>query len=121
VPRGATAHEAPADSRHLFPEQGIHVVPLRVASGVRMKILEGWARGVPIAATPAATAGLVASDGALVSEGDPVALAAAIERLACHPEQRKAIVDAGRRALAKHHDPPAIGARWLELYRSVTR
>jgi hypothetical protein len=120
LPRGTTAHPAPSDSSDLFPAQGIHVVPIHVASGVRMKILESWSRGVPAVATTAAAAGLAEGDGA-VRESDPAALALAIERLAHDPDRRKALIAAGRRILSRHHDPSTIGARWLELYQSVAR
>ena len=119
MPRGATVHPPADESNSLFPAQGIHVVPTRVASGVRMKILEAWARGVPVVATEAAAAGLAdGADSALVRESDPAALALAIETLAHDPDRRQALVSAGRRMLERHHDPSAIGARWLELYRS---
>lgn len=121
-PRGAKAHPPAVDSSSLFPAQGIHVVPTRVASGVRMKILEAWARGVPVVATEAAAAGLAdGAEDAVLRESDPAALALAIETLARDPDRREALVGAGRRQLALHHDPAAIGARWLELYRSVAR
>ncbi len=122
LPRGANVHPPAAESNSLFPAQGIHVVPTRVASGVRMKILEAWARGVSVVATEAAAAGLEdGAEDAVVRESDPAALALAIETLARDPNRRQALVAAGRRTLERHHDPPAIGARWLELYRSVAR
>ena len=51
-------HPSPAESRQLFCNGAILVVPLRVASGIRMKILEAWARGIPVVATPQAASGL---------------------------------------------------------------
>ncbi|HEX2465462.1 MAG TPA: glycosyltransferase family 4 protein [Thermoanaerobaculia bacterium] len=122
LPRAASAHRRAAESSSLFPTEGMHVVPVRVASGVRMKILEAWSRGVPVVATEAAAAGLEdGAESALLRESDPAALALAIEKLAHDPDRRKALVVAGRRQLARHHDPSAIGARWLELYRYVAR
>ena len=123
LPRAASAHPPrAAESSSLFPAKGIHVVPVRVASGVRMKILEAWSRGVPVVATEAAAAGLEkGAEMALLRESDPAALALAIETLAHDPDYREALVGAGHRQLALHHDPAAIGARWLELYRYVAR
>ena len=87
-----------------------------------MKILEAWSRGVPVVATDAAAAGLEnGAEKALLRESDPAALALAIETLAHDPDQREALVGAGRRQLELHHDPAAIGARWLDLYRYVAR
>ena len=56
-------HPSPSESRQLFCDGAILVVPLRVASGIRMKILEAWARGIPVVATPQAASGLDARDG----------------------------------------------------------
>jgi hypothetical protein len=122
LPRGVQVHPPAAESSSLFPADGIHVVPTRVASGVRMKILEAWARGVPVVATEAAASGLAnGAEKALLRRSDPASLAVAIETLAHDPDQREKLVGAGRRTLARHHDPSAIGARWLELYRYVAR
>jgi glycosyltransferase involved in cell wall biosynthesis len=122
LPRRTSVHPRAAESSSLFPAGGIHVVPTRVAAGVRMKILEAWARGVPVVATEAAASGLASgAESALLRESDPAALALALETLAHDPDQREALIGAGRRNLARHHDPSAIGARWLELYRYVAR
>jgi hypothetical protein len=122
LPRSAHAHPRAVESSSLFPAGGIHVVPTRVASGVRMKILEAWARRVPVVATEAAASGLAhGAESALLRESDPAALALAIETLAHDPDRREELIGAGRRNLARHHDPSAIGARWLELYRYVAR
>jgi glycosyltransferase involved in cell wall biosynthesis len=55
---GIQIHPAPADSAEAFSPDSVLVVPLRVASGVRVKILEAWARGMPVVATPVAVLGL---------------------------------------------------------------
>jgi glycosyltransferase involved in cell wall biosynthesis len=77
VPEGVETHPAPADSREAFAPGAILVVPLRIASGIRMKILEAWARGLPVVATPEAAAGLEAEDGRellLAERHDPAAV-----------------------------------------------
>jgi hypothetical protein len=118
--RSATAHPAPRHSIDLFPANAIHVVPLRVASGVRMKILEAWARGVPVVATTAAAAGLeTGADAALLRKDTPAELAVAIETLAHDPDLREQLAAEGRRLLALRHDPKAIAGRWLEVYREA--
>jgi hypothetical protein len=120
LPRSSTAHPAPGDSIDLFPANAIHFVPLRVASGVRMKVLEAWARGVPVVATTTAAAGLEAgADAALLQEAAPAELAVTVETLAHDPDLRERLVSEGRRLLAVRHDPKAIAARWLELYREA--
>ncbi len=81
---------------------------------MRIKILEAWARGVPVVATPAALAGLEVEQGreALVAR-EPRDFAAAIRRLGQEPELAASLVAAGRQALKKRHDPPEIARRLL--------
>ena len=78
---------------------------------MRIKILEAWARGVPVVATPAALAGLEAEDGreALVAR-DAGEFAAAIGRIHREPALAAALVEAGRRARRERHDPESGGA-----------
>jgi glycosyltransferase involved in cell wall biosynthesis len=87
-----------------------------------MKVLEAWARGVPVVATPEAMAGLGAAHGreVLVAQ-DAGEFAAAIARLHREPTLARALVAAGRAALAAHHSPTAVAARLTEIYATVAR
>jgi glycosyltransferase involved in cell wall biosynthesis len=117
---GVHRHPAPADSATAFARGSIHAVPLRFGSGVRMKVLEAWARGVPVVATPEAVAGLAVEEGreALVAR-EPAALAAAIARLHHEPGLARSLVEAGRRALRLRHDPEQTTRRLLAAYEGV--
>ena len=115
-------HEAPLDSREAFPPGAILAVPLRIASGVRMKILEAWARGVPVVATTKAVAGLDARDGEeLLIADDPREFAAAIGRLQADQAFARACGEAGRARLRAHHDPARIARRLAGIYAEVAR
>jgi polysaccharide biosynthesis protein PslH len=117
---GVRARRAPADSREAFAGGAFLVVPLRVAAGVRMKILEAWARGVPVVATPEAAQGLDAADGReLLLAREPGEFALALRRLHEEPGLAAALVAAGRDRLAARHDPEAIAARLVEVYASA--
>lgn len=119
---GLVLHPPPSDSATAFPAGAILVVPLRVASGVRMKVLEAWARGVPVVATPEALAGLGVRDGveALVA-GDAEGFAAALARLAQEPGLAAALAAGGRAALASRHDPARLVRDLLAVYEEVAR
>ncbi len=116
---GVTIHPPPGDSGEAFPAGSILAVPLRIASGVRMKILEAWARGVPVVATPAALAGLEVEDGkeALVAR-EPREFAGAIRRLHREPALAASLIAEGRRARRERHDPQEIARRLLEEYKT---
>lgn len=117
---GIVAHPSPEDSGEVYAPGSILVVPLRIASGVRIKILEAWARGVPVVATPAALAGLEAEDGreALVAR-DAGEFAKAVQRIHREPGLAAALVEAGRQARWERHDPVAVARRLVLEYEAA--
>ncbi len=118
VPAGVVEHGLPAESREAFVPGSVLVVPLRVASGVRMKILEAWARGVPVVATTQAAAGLDCENGReLLLADDADGFARALGRLATEPGLAEHLVAGGRRALRDRHTPRAIAAELGAAYR----
>jgi len=119
-PRNVIQHAAPRESSEAFAPDSILVVPLRIASGVRIKILEAWGRGIPVIATPEAAEGLEAMDGAeLLIARDSVDFANAIERLHSQAGLREAIASRAREKLRAEHDPASIAENLLAIYRSV--
>ena len=120
APAGVVVHPPPGDSAEAFPPGSILAIPLRIASGVRIKVLEAWARGVPVVATRAALAGLEVEDGreALVAE-TPRDFAAATRRLQAEPGLAAALVQEGLRARRERHNPGEIARRLMAEYEDV--
>jgi len=119
---GTSWHPSPSDSRHIFCSGAILVVPLRIASGIRMKIIESWARGIPVVATPEAVRGLEAGDGCeLLLARDGHEFANAIRRLNEEADLRKQLTEAGRKMVATRHDPARIVTLLEETYQAVQR
>ena len=119
VPDGVALHPAPADSRDLFAPGSVMVVPLRIGSGVRMKILEAWARGVPVAASPQAVRGLDAEDGReLLVAGDVEGYVRAFRRLCEEPELGDRLAAGGREILSSRHDPARVLDELVRTYRA---
>jgi hypothetical protein len=117
---GVVEHGAPDDSRAAFPAGGVLAVPLRVASGIRMKILEAWTRGVPVVATPEAAVGLDAEPGReLLVAADGDGFADALAALHTHPDRGRALTAAGRALLAGRHRPELVADELLALYAAV--
>jgi len=117
---GIVWHGHPADSREAFAPGAVLVVPLRVASGIRMKILEAWARGVPVVATPQAAAGLDAENGRhlLVADGE-ASFVAAFERLHREDGLYASLAAAGREWLRERHDPAGSTAELVAVYEAA--
>ena len=89
---------------------------------MRIKILEAWARGVPVVATPAALAGLEAEDGreALVAR-DASEFARAIMRLHREPGLAAALVEEGRQARRERHEPGVVAGGLVAAYQEAIR
>jgi hypothetical protein len=122
LPGGVVVHPPPAESGVAFPLGSILVVPLRVASGGRIKILEAWARGVPVVATAEAAAGLEAQDGReLLIADDGASFTAAIRRFHQDTAFAAASIAAGRALLRRLHDPRSVAKQLVEVYAGVLR
>jgi hypothetical protein len=113
-------HPPPSDSAEMFCSGSIVVVPLRIASGIRMKILEAWARRVPVVATSTAVGGLedVNSGGYLRAENGRD-FGSAIHRIHNDPELRHELVEAGSRAMSTYFEPHLIATRLEDTYRQA--
>lgn len=99
-----------------YPRGAILAVPLQIASGVRIKILEAWARGVPVVATPEAARGLEAEDGEhLLLAADGEGFARAFARLEREAGLARKLVDGGRRLLRARHEPSRVARRIEEV------
>jgi hypothetical protein len=117
---GAVSHPAPSDSAEVYAPGSILAVPLRIASGVRIKILEAWSRGVPVVATPAALSGLEAEDGReALAASDARGFAAAISRIHREPGLAAALVEAGRRARRERYEPAVVAGRLMAEYEEA--
>lgn len=77
------------------------VVPLRAGGGTRIKILEAFARGVPVVATTIGAEGLQVVDGTSILIGDtPEDFARACIRLVEEPEFARRVAEAGHQVWA---------------------
>ena len=116
----AVVHAALRDSVEVFGVNSILLVPLRIAIGVRIKILEAWARGIPVIATPEAAEGLGATDGQeLILARDGHEFSVAIARLHQNPELRESITERARSRLRKVHNPDLIAGQMIALCERV--
>jgi glycosyltransferase involved in cell wall biosynthesis len=90
--------------------------PLRTGSGVKIKVLEALARGLPVVATPAGVRGIDATEaaGCLVAE-DPAGLAKAMA-VACDPAVNARLSDAARAAWDEHYAADVVRRRYDELF-----
>lgn len=99
----------------------IAVVPLRFASGTRLKILESFAHRVPVVSTTIGAEGLHVEHGVhLLLADDPEDFAIACERLLSEPALRKRLVDAAEERYLEEYECAAARARIEDLARQVS-
>lgn len=115
-----TWHTEPDNSVASFPAGSIVVLPLRIASGVRIRILEAWARGLPVVATPEAAAGLESGfEKGLHVAGDIQGFVSAILTIASSVRYRAELVSTGRAVLESFHTPQRTITKLTEIYRDA--
>jgi glycosyltransferase involved in cell wall biosynthesis len=113
-------HPAPSHSREVFIQGAVLVVPLRFASGVRMKILEAWARRIPVVATSVAATGLDAENGVhLLIADTPAQFAEAISRLQHDQPLQQRLVTSAASLLERRHRPDRVVRQLLDIYESA--
>jgi glycosyltransferase involved in cell wall biosynthesis len=108
------------DLRPLYARASLVAAPIFWGSGVRIKLLEALACGVPVVATALAAEGIDLRDGesALLAER-PAAFAAAIVRLLDDAGLRTQIGAAGRAVAERDYDWDRIGERLAGLYAGM--
>lgn len=90
-------HPNVPDIRPYFWNADIYVVPMRYGGGVRQKLFEAWAMGVPVVCTPMAAEGTGAEPGVHGwLEESPEALAGRIATTLAAPEQAAPVVAAAQ-------------------------
>jgi glycosyltransferase involved in cell wall biosynthesis len=110
------------DVRPLMRAAAVHIVPLRIGGGTRLKILNAWAMGKPVVSTSIGCEGLAAVDGEnVLVRDDPRRFAMAIARVLGSPELQKRLGGQGRDTVRQRYDWDAVGTAMLDTYLSLTQ
>jgi sugar transferase (PEP-CTERM/EpsH1 system associated) len=108
------------DVRPYYASSAVTVIPLRVAGGVRLKILEGLALGSPMISTSIGAEGLGLTDGVeLLIADTPESFAAAVVRLLDDGELRRTLSEQARQAAERRFSWNAVAATLTDLYESL--
>ena len=108
------------DIQPYFARAAVYVIPMRMGSGARIKLLEAWAAGVPVVTTTAGAAGLAGRpDEHLLVADDPATLATQIGRLLVDPALGQRLAAAGRALVAARYDWSVIRPQLLACYREL--
>jgi glycosyltransferase involved in cell wall biosynthesis len=108
------------DLREWLWRAEVFACPMTSGTGIKNKLLEALACGVPCVASPLACQGITARDGSelLVAQpGEP--FAQAVVELLDSAARREALGAAGRAYVVEHHSWHAAAAAYEQLYRDV--
>jgi glycosyltransferase involved in cell wall biosynthesis len=105
---------SPPDLGALLRRATLALAPLRCGSGLPIKVLEAWAAGVPVVASPWAAAGTTGRPGEDLRLAErPAEWVEAILGLLDDRAERQRLAAAGRRRLAADYAPAVVRERLL--------
>jgi glycosyltransferase involved in cell wall biosynthesis len=108
------------DAHAFFASGAAMVVPLLSGGGMRVKILEAMALGVPVVSTRLGATGIEARDGTEIRLADePDSMAAACVELLSDPTGAAELGRAGRRSILARFDADVIARQLLEFLDSL--
>jgi len=93
--------------------------PIPRGSGMKVKVLEALALGVPVVTTPDGAEGVPVNDGVVVARSDEE-LAQATAAILCDAAERRQRGEAARRAFDAHLAPGPATEPIVELYRRMS-
>ncbi len=110
------------DIQPLFSSCAVFICPIRSGSGVRVKLLEAFASGIPVVSTTIGAEGLADKDGEFCAlADDPGAFAAKILQLFADEESAAAMAGRARREVESNWDVAVITQRLVERYRQILK
>jgi len=104
----------------LLGQAAVFVCPIQSGSGVRVKLLEAFASGIPVVSTYIGAEGLARRDGDFCYlSDDPAEFADKVLELFANPERGAALAGRARAEVVEHWDMRTITARLMESYCSI--
>ena len=108
------------DFRPLVHEAAVYILPLRVGSGTRLKLLEAMAMGKAIVSTRIGAEGVVLEDGENILMADtPQEIADAVLKLMRNNHLRERLGKAAHEQAKKLYDWRILGDKLLSVYETV--
>jgi GT2 family glycosyltransferase/glycosyltransferase involved in cell wall biosynthesis len=110
------------DVRDVLGRYAIFVCPILSGSGVRVKLLEAFAAGIPVVSTRVGAEGLAVKDGEFCALADaPSEFAARVIALLRDPERAASMAERARKEVEGQWDMAAITRRLVEGYRDMVK
>ena len=111
-----------ADIQPLFSSCAVFVCPVRSGSGVRVKLLEAFASGIPVVSTRLGAEGLARNDGEFCALADDApAFAARVVQLLQDADLAARMASRARAEVESNWDMRVITGRLVNKYRDLLR
>jgi glycosyltransferase involved in cell wall biosynthesis len=108
------------DIQPLFAECAVFICPIRSGSGVRVKLLEAFASGIPVVSTTLGAEGLARKDGEFcVLADDARGFAEGVIRVLEGPAYAAELAERARREVESNWDMAIITARLAGRYKAL--
>jgi len=105
------------DPAPYLAETAVFIVPLHAGGGMRVKILDAWAWGLPVVSTSVGAEGIDTLSGRdLLLADSPEDFAAAVVRAICEPELAAGLATAGRRKVEERYNWLVEYKAWNDVY-----
>ncbi len=109
------------DLAPVFDKVRVAIVPLHIGGGIRMKLLDLMAAGVPTVSTPLGARGLAFPDGhGCFRREDAASFAHAVVQLLTDDECWRSTAELGRRYVREHHRPEFLEQSIRAAFQAVT-
>lgn len=106
-----------ADTTPFLEQAAAFIVPLRAGGGMRVKILDAWARGVPIVSTTIGAEGInVSPNENILMADDPKAFADAVIQVVNNAALARRLSEGGRRTVEAEYNWRVTYRRWDTIY-----
>ncbi len=110
------------DVREPLGRYAVFVCPILSGSGMRVKLLEAFAAGIPVVSTPLGAEGLAEKDGEICSlAADPAEFAGKIVELFDDPDKALGLACRARERVVETRDMRVLTERLVESYGRVVR
>jgi GT2 family glycosyltransferase len=110
------------DVREPLGRYAVFVCPILSGSGMRVKLLEAFAAGIPVVSTPLGAEGLTRNDGEICALAeDPAGFARKIVELFEDTEKARKLACRAREQVVATRDMRVLTERLVESYREVLR
>jgi len=110
------------DVREPLARCSVFVCPILSGSGVRVKLLEAFAAGIPVVSTKVGAEGLAVKDGEFCALADePAEFAGRVLALLRDPESAAALAERARAEVVENWDMAAITRKLVDSFRDLAR